>query len=54
VNGGVVVSGQTPHVVVGRDILLTPMPNYTPFTYPHPLVGGTQAAPSLPAGLTVR
>jgi len=55
VNGGVVASGQTPNVVVGRDILLTPMPNYTPFTYPHPLVGGTQtAAPSLPAGLTVR
>lgn len=30
----------TPHVVEGRDFINdTPRPGYTPYTYPHPLVG---------------
>ena len=36
-------------VVAGRDIIYsTPRPGYVPFTYPHPLVGGSQASPLPP------
>jgi hypothetical protein len=42
-NGADVVGGAA--VEVGRDILLTPKPGYTPFCYPHPLVSGTPCGP---------
>jgi hypothetical protein len=36
------VGSQTPTMVqVNRDYYLTQKPNFTPYTYPHPLTGGT-------------
>jgi hypothetical protein len=49
---------ETSHIVEGRDFFNSPMPGYTPYVYPHPLVTGasppttTTAAP--PTNLQVR
>jgi len=49
------VAAGTTNIRVGRDIITSAKPGYTPYTYPHPLVGGSSAAaaPSLPTGVTV-
>jgi hypothetical protein len=40
-------ASSTPNLVAGRDYFQdTPMPNYTPYTYPHPLVSGGGPSPS--------
>jgi hypothetical protein len=33
------------HIKLGRDVVHTPKPGYTPFTYPHPLRSETRMAP---------
>jgi len=38
----------------GRDYYETQMPGYTPYTYPHPLVGGTDSPPSPPKNIRIR
>ena len=38
----------------GRDVINnTPMPGYTPYTYPHPLVSGTPPPPAAPTNLRI-
>jgi len=45
---GMVAAG-TPHIQVGRDIILDSKPGYTPYTYPHPLVSGSGSSTAVPA-----
>jgi len=40
-----------PTVREGIEFYNTPMPGYTPFTYPHPLVSGASTAPAPPQNL---
>jgi hypothetical protein len=50
------VSGIEPGIMAGRDFInRTPKPNYTPYSYPHPLTGVSAAntAPSPPSNLRV-
>lgn len=49
----------TNYIVANRDYFngSTAKPGYTPYTYPHPLLGGSQTSgsnPSAPTGLTVQ
>ena len=50
------VSGGILHVVAGRDYFDngTPMPGYTPYTYPHPLQNQTQTSVNPPTGLSAQ
>jgi hypothetical protein len=43
---------QWAHVRIGRDVLLSSKPGYTPYVYPHPLVSGS--AQKTPTGFTVK
>lgn len=49
---------QTPTVVrIGRDIILSPKPDYEPYTYPHPLTSSPEATPTQltsPTDLTIK
>ena len=58
------INGQTSIIVAtsavmveGRDFFNAPKPNYTPFTYPHPLVTGqsttTPTVPTSPGNLRI-
>lgn len=45
-NGGNIGGGSTVTIVTGRDFIHGAMPGYTPYTYPHPLTGGSPLPPS--------
>jgi hypothetical protein len=48
--GALIVSNQAV-IQIGRDMInngVTPMPGYTPYTYPHPLVTGQPTPPPTP------
>jgi hypothetical protein len=48
-------SRQAQHLVEGRDYFNNgPRPGYTPYTYPHPLTGGSPGPPPAPTGLRVQ
>jgi hypothetical protein len=57
VSGSVTISSQSMRIVANRDYYdNTPMPGYTPYVYPHPLVSGTPpppppTGPAAPSGL---
>ena len=51
-------SDQSPVAKIGREIFLSAKPGYTPYAYPHPLVGGaaptpTPTPPTAPANLRI-
>jgi hypothetical protein len=50
------VTGYPTYIKLGREYFTTPMPGYTPFVHPHPLVSGssTNNPPSPPQNLSVR
>jgi hypothetical protein len=41
-------------IQLNRDYFTTAMPGYTPYTYPHPLVGGADSPPSPPKNIRTR
>lgn len=52
------IASSSAHIVENRDFINGPMPGYTPYVYPHPLVSGSavaaNAAPARPKGLGLR
>lgn len=45
----VTISSQSPHIIENRDFVNGPMPGYTPYVYPHPLVAAAAPSPMPPS-----